>query len=133
MAVMSPALEKEWDEHQSKFARGWRVQMTSRRLICMVSDGTHRKLRNVLIRSDLTQAQRKAAQKDFHLISAALSTDQTILSNDNEARKIFALAATEVVQFQKLIWVNPCNDHEQCIQWLVKGAKPEQQRFLFQD
>jgi hypothetical protein len=99
----------------------------------MVSDGTHRKLRNVLIRSDLTQAQRKAAQKDFHLISAALSTDQTILSNDNEARKIFALAATEVVQFQKLIWVNPCNDHEQCIQWLVKGAKPEQQRFLFQD
>lgn len=132
MAVMSPKLEREWDKHQSKFASGWRVQMTARALICRVADGTHRKVANALARSSLTQAQKKAAQKDFHLVSSALATEQTILSNDDEARNILAAAAAEIDQLQELIWVNPSNVHENCNQWLAEGAKPEQQRYLCQ-
>ena len=132
MAVMSPMLEREWDKHQSKFASGWRVQMTAKRLIWRVPDGTHRKVAKALAQSDLTHSQKKAALKDFHLVSAALTAEQTILSNDDEARNIFAAAAAEIAQFQKLIWVNPSNAHENCTQWLAEGAKPEQQRYLYQ-
>jgi hypothetical protein len=132
MAVMSPALEREWDKHQSKFASGWRVQMTAKRLICRVPDGTFRKVANALVKSDLTQPQKKAAQKDFHLVSSALATDQTILSSDDEAKAVFALAAAEIAQLKELIWVNPCNAAENCTQWLADGAKPERQRCLQQ-
>jgi hypothetical protein len=132
MAVMSPMLEREWDKHQSKFASGWRVQMTARALICRVADGTHRKVANALACSNLTQAQKKAAQKDFHLVSAALATEQTILSNDDEARNIFAAAAAGIDQLQKLIWVNPSNAAENCAHWLAQGAQPHQDRFLCQ-
>ncbi|HEU0047324.1 MAG TPA: hypothetical protein VFQ43_06945 [Nitrososphaera sp.] len=104
--------------------------MTQRGRICRVPDGTHRKIANAVGRSSLTQAQKKAALKDFHLVSAALATEQTILSNDDEARNIFAAAAAEIEQFQRLIWVNPSNAHENCTRWLAQGARPERQRYL---
>ena len=132
MAVMSPTLEREWDRHQSNFATRWRVQMTIKGLVLKVPDGTHRRLSTALAASGLSAARKKVAQKDFHLVSAALATEKTILSNDDEARDIFAIAATEIEEFKKLVWVNPSNAHENCTHWLTQGAKPEKQRYLCQ-
>jgi hypothetical protein len=71
-----------------------------------------------------------ALQKDFHLIEAAIANDRTVVSLDENVRRLFRTASRRVVAIKKVVWVNPVNTAEESITWLQKGAKPENVRML---
>lgn len=88
-AVLSTSIKNEWDTHQSKFSRSWRVQMYSRRKIISASGKDCEHLRKAVNACDrITDKQRQDADKDFLLIEAALNGDKIILSIDKRARGI---------------------------------------------
>jgi hypothetical protein len=93
-AVMTQELAQEWDDHQTRFSRLWRVEMRSRR---KVVDLEH--VENEQVRSQVRST--KAVLKDLHLIEAALATDNTVISLDDRARHDLAVEATE-----EIMWVN---------------------------
>lgn len=73
----------------------------------------------------------EALRKDFHLLQAALTTDQTIISLDETVRQLFKRASQQVGEIQDIIWVNPDKTtEEQPIAWLQNGAPPEPHRQL---
>ena len=83
---------------------------------------------------DTTAARERdleAMQKDFHLLQAALATDQTIISLDETVRQLFKQASQQAGEIQNIIWVNPDRTaEEQPIAWLQNGAQPEPHRQL---
>jgi hypothetical protein len=127
---MSNALEREWDVHQSKFARMWRVSMISKGLIYRVADESHRRVTNAVIACGFSPSEMRAVQKDFHLVRAALATDRTVISRDDEAKRLFSVACSSVAELRRIIWMNPANEADECQCWLHKGAKHEIARCL---
>ena len=69
-------------------------------------------------------------EKDFHLLQAALATDQSIISLDETVRGLFARASQRVGEIRHIIWVNPERTEEEPISWLQNGAPPEAHRQL---
>ena len=73
----------------------------------------------------------EALRKDFHLLQAALATDQTVISLDENIRRLFKRASQQVGEIQGIIWVNPDRTtEEQPITWLQNGTPPEAHRRL---
>lgn len=69
--------------------------------------------------------------KDFHLLGAALETDQIIISLDETIRGLFKGASQQVGEIRNIIWVNPDRTAvEHPIPWLQNGAPPEPHRRL---
>ena len=69
-------------------------------------------------------------EKDFHLLQAALATDQTVISLDETIRQLFARASQQVGEIRHIIWVNPDRTEEHSITWLQNGAPSETHRRL---
>jgi hypothetical protein len=76
------------------------------------------------------EKDRKAMEKDFLLLTAALATDKTVISLDEKVRKMFDQAAEQVGELTAIVWVNPTQETEQAIDWLENGAKPDKERRL---
>lgn len=129
-AVMTADIQKEWDDHQSDFARGWRVQMRSKKKLIDPDVSPSTTLRSRIEDTATNKGDRKAILKDAHLIEAAIATDSIVISLDESARRLFFEATSSVKALRKVIWVNPGNTDEQPIQWLEKGAKAEIKRRL---
>ena len=68
--------------------------------------------------------------KDFHLIEAALTTDQTVIALDEVVRALFGTVCQTMGQLKTIVWVNPDKAEEQAAEWLEAGAEPERQRQL---
>ena len=128
--VMTSDISLEWNSHQSNFARRWRVGMVARKKVHPVHDVTNSELLDKVIRTATSQKDREAILKDFCLIEAAMATDQTVISLDEQARNLFAEAARTVGELRSIVWVNPAKTTEQPISWLENGAKPEKKRRL---
>ena len=111
-AAMTPLLRGEWKRHQSLFSARWLAEMTSKAKVEAIADVRNDELR--------AQAPRTAsAQKDLHLVEAALVTDKIVISLDDRARTELAVdAAAEVM------WVHPVDEGGHVIYWLNKGAEP---------
>ena len=110
--TMTRVLREEWDRHQSQFAKAWLAEMTSKAKVQDVAD-----VRNEQLRAEAPNTP--SAQKDLHLIEAALATDRIVISLDNRARTELAVhTAAEVM------WVNPVDEGGHVIYWLNKGAEP---------
>ena len=61
----------------------------------------------------------RSAQKDLHLVEAALATDKIVISLDDRARTELSVpSAVEVM------WVHPVDEGGRVIYWLNKGAEP---------
>ena len=70
-------------------------------------------------------------RKDFHLLEAARSTDQAIISLDETVRGLFARATQHVGEIRDIVWVNPeRTEEEEPIEWLKNGAPPDDHRKL---
>ena len=65
-------------------------------------------------------------QKDFHLIQAALTTDQRIASLDERARNHYRNVAPAIAALASIAWVNPSQAEESAIAWLQQGAPIEE-------
>ena len=111
-ATMTPLLREEWKQHQSLFAARWLAEMTSKAKVEAIAD-----LRNEDLRAEAPGTA--SAQKDLHLVEAALATDKIVISLDNRARMELSVpAAAEVM------WVHPVDEGGHVIYWLNKGAEP---------
>ena len=129
-AVMTADIKREWDDHQSRFARGWRVQMRSKNKLFDPGVSSNNKLRKKMERTAVNNRDREAILKDAHLIEAAITTELIVISLDETARRLFAEATKTVDALRGVVWVNPENSDEGSIDWLEKGAKVENKRRL---
>ena len=136
--IMTNDIQQEWDNHQSKFARSWRVQMTKRGLVKRHFGMRHGELRQSVEEAvEKTAYDRKAKQavleailKDIHLIEAALLVDHTVAALDERVRRYFAESCFHVSELVNVVWANPTIPSEDCILWLRRGAPPDDHRTL---
>ena len=127
--VMTDSIWKEWRRHISDFSRSWLVHMYRRSLVLWIEVDENETLR-VCIGAALRWDQREAANKDAHLIEAAIATDRLVTSRDEKARKLFRNASVHVRQLRTIVWVNPTQADERPIDWLGNGARAEGHRQL---
>ena len=128
--VMTEKINNEWKNHQSRFARRWRVSMDARKKIDRINLPEDEALQNKVTNTADDADEIEAMEKDFHLLQAALITDQTVVSLDETVRGLFKRAAQQVSEIRDIIWVNPDRTEEQPILWLQNGAQPELHRQL---
>ena len=129
--VMSAEIRKEWNEHASNFARRWWGAMERRKKVCDIGNPPRDKnLRTKISSTAKSEKQIEVMEKDFHLLQAALATDQSIISLDETIRGLFSRVSQQVGEIRYIIWVNPDRAEEQPIRWLQNGAPPEADRRL---
>ncbi|GAB4196442.1 MAG: hypothetical protein Fur006_43950 [Coleofasciculaceae cyanobacterium] len=106
--VMTPDIKEEWNKHQSEFARKWRSQMVARRKFEFLDIPVNNELWEKIDIIATSNKHRAEMFKDLRLIEAALATDKTVISlDDNTARKFFGRAAVQVNELKDIVWVNP--------------------------
>lgn len=132
LLVMTPEIRDEWNKHQSKYARIWLSRMIAKRRFLFVQAEHYPDLCQRAEEAAQSDKQRYAIFKDFHLVEAALATDQRIVSLDQIMRGLLSRAVTEkgVKELQVIIWVNPDKPEEEAIAWLQNGAPYEKERCL---
>ena len=86
---MTREISEEWKRHQSRFALEWRVSMDARRRIDRINPPEDEELRDKVTVTATDEDKIEAMQKDFHLLQAALATDQTIISLDETVPRAF--------------------------------------------
>ena len=130
--AMNPKLHEEWDEHQSGYAAEWLASMITTGRSCDVESSENQALCAKIEKTALYENQHEGIRKDFHLLEAALATDQTVVSRDRDIRDHFARATQcGVSEIQDIVWVNPeRTEEEEPIVWLQNGAPPEDHRKL---
>ena len=129
--VMTEKINNEWKNHQSRFARWWRVSMDARKKIDRINPPEDEALQTEITTTTNNENEIEALRKDFHLLQAALATDQTVISLDETVRHLFKRASQQVGEIRNIIWVNPDRTaEEQPIAWLRNGAQPEPHRQL---
>ena len=115
---MNNKIVEEWIRHQSQYSSEWIVFMTDKRRVFKVKDARNESLRRKM--------KTEAMLKDFHLLEAALATDNRIISNDDRARNSFR----RIPDVRLVLWVNPSRPEEKAVEWLTKGARLEAYRRL---
>lgn len=129
--VMTPEISNEWKRHSSGFARRWRVSMDARKKVCRINPPADKELHDKIKQTATNLEEGEDMQKDFHLLDAALTTDQTIISLDETIRRLFAHATQHAGEIRDIVWVNPeYNEEEEPLDWLKNGAPPEDHRKL---
>ena len=128
--VMTPELSAEWNAHQSIFAATWLRSMIAKRRFFYVKSSLNQALCNKIENSTTSESDVKAMWKDFHLLEAALATNQSIISLDETVRGCFARAAQRVGEIRNIVWVNPDHSEEEPLVWLQNGAPPDDNRQL---
>ena len=128
--VMTHELSEEWDEHQSNFAAEWLGNMIATKRFRYIELPENKALYNEIEATAVREEDINAMLKDFHLLGAALATDQIIISRDEVIRGLFARASQQVREIRDIIWVNPDRAEEHPIAWLQNGAQPEAHRRL---
>lgn len=122
-AVVTPAIQTEWDAHPSRFAVAWRTRMAGRRLFVSLPDVADQELRK-RIETGLDAEQHRAdALKDVHLLEAAQQTDRAIFSHDRRARALFDSVRSTPPLLSKIAWVDPVTHCESAVSWLRAGAR----------
>ena len=128
--VMSEKINNEWKNHQSRFARRWRVSMDARKKIVRINPPEGAELQNKVTSTTNDEDEIEAIEKDFHLLHAALATDQTVIRLMKASDDFSDDASQQVGEIRNIIWVNPDKVEEQPIAWLQNGAPPEPRRRL---
>ena len=128
--VMTEKINNEWKNNQSRFARRWRVSMDARKKIDRINPPEDEELQDKITNTASDEDEIEVLRKDFHLLHAALATDQTVISLDETIRGLFKRASQRVGEIRGIIWVNPELTEEEPIIWLQNGAPSEAHRQL---
>jgi hypothetical protein len=128
--VMTREIGAEWDEHSHQFARRWRRSMNAKRRVDRPDIDHDAAFYLKIERASPTEKALVAMEKDLRLIEAARITDNRVISLDDTARKFFSAVSSRVGELRDILWVNPANEDETPIQWLMDGAPTEEQRQL---
>lgn len=127
--VMTTNIRQEWLRHRSNFSATWLIQMYGRRQVHRHDAEHDEKLRTRIV-SAVSDNRKQAAEKDVHLIEAALGTDRLVASQDERARGIFREGSRSVRELKPIVWVNPTLPADDAIGWLRNGAPSEARRQL---
>lgn len=127
--VMTTAIQEEWNEHQSGFARKWRRSMINKRKLVAINPDQREDIRLGIEEEGIAENKKQAMIKDCHLIEAALATNLSIISLDDTARNLFAVTTNSIADLRVVLWVNPVHDHGKVIEWLKDGAPCEGRRW----
>ena len=113
------AIKREWDKHESSFARQWRVSMFNlKKMIVAEVAGTGLE---DSIREHCQDANiAEIVLKDCHLVDAALATDARIASLDDQVRGHFVALAAKIGLLRPILWVNPAISTEM----RLNGSRP---------
>ena len=129
--VMTRNISEEWKRHRSSFTFEWRVSMNARRRVIDIDPPEYEEIQAKVTTTTNNKNEIELMEKDFHLLQAALATDQTVISLDETVRGLFAHASQSVGEIRDIIWVNPDRtEEEQPIAWLQNGAPSETHRRL---
>ncbi len=124
LVVLSQAIKSEWKTHRSEYARRWLTWMVGSRRFILVSPEPNPAV-DTAIRSLLTETERAAAEKDQHLIEAAVAASQRVLSLDSTARDCFSKVAMSAGELRAIHWGNP--ESVGCNEWVADGTPDDSQ------
>lgn len=129
--VVTPDVSQEWKRgHLSKFAVRWLAAMESKSKVYRIHPEPS-ELREEIAELPVTENQKAIMLKDAFLLEAALATkDRTVISLDEEARRLFGQNTESLVTLKKIQWINPDKEEDSAFDWLARGAKPEKVRKL---
>lgn len=129
--VLSNDILKEWKDHESSFARDWRIGMIAKKKLYIIKGETvDDRFRAKIANIGLTIRPLRELLKDCLLIEAAMKSDKSIISLDEEARLGFRRASLPIREIRTIVWVNPERTDDDPIGWLEEGAKNERYRIL---
>lgn len=129
--IMTKEISREWSKHQSKFAYTWRSRMVGKKKVEFIKDIENEKIRGGLeVCSILSETKKSAVIKDLHLVEAAVQTDNLIVSNDDKMRANTVVLAHSCSEIHDIMWVNPTNENEKAIDWLIGGCYKEEFRTI---
>ena len=128
--VMTPELSEEW-ERINRNLQPWLKSMIARKRFDYEDPPVNQALRDEIEGTATRETEIEVMRKDFHLLEAARSTDQAIISLDETIRRLFARASQPVGEIRDIVWVNPEHtEEEEPIVWLQNGAPPDDHRKL---
>ena len=99
--------------------------MTEKRKVVLRKDKEIRRIdaRETVKLADLSTSERREAEKDIHLLEAALSGDLVVISRDASARRVFRKVFQDNSRIRRVMWLNPVSDATETDVWLAEGAK----------
>lgn len=104
MVVMCDQLANEWRKHRSIYSQRWLVAMTARKRVIRIKPD---QVVMQAIARNLTEKDEEVAQKDAHLVDAALCSQALLASNDTAARQVFQRAAVHFGALRGIVWFVP--------------------------
>lgn len=120
--LMTSEIYKEWNKHESSYARTWRSNMIATKRMEVISDTKHLIIREAVETYIDSDKIKKEVIKDLHLVEAAVASDNYVISNDNKIRTYLIDLACSCLHLRELIWVNPTNENEDGLFWLKNGC-----------
>ncbi len=131
--AMGDRLLVEWQKHESKFAKTWRVEMERRGKIVRLDDAPAPHWDTCfsqLVADQSFEAQNiwSKVKKDLHLAQAATETDKRIVSGDNNMRGHLSNHGQSADNLMEIIWVNP--QEAGSVDWISAGCPDEERRKL---
>lgn len=103
--VVTPELDAELAQHQSRFARTWRVSMEARRRVLRHSLSQASPLRTKVEALPKVDPCRAELQKDMHLIESALAMGASIATLDRRLVDCVTTKAAALRQLRSVRWV----------------------------
>ena len=129
--VYSSEILEEWKRHQHSSTREWLSYLFGRRRVRKINVQPGEELRRGLERVALGSTQRKALEKDLHLVDASLAHEARISSADDVARGLFSKVAQEITRLRAVVWVNPGTmPLDETSRWFALLAPPEEGKCL---
>lgn len=128
--VISPDIWEEWKVHRSGFASRWLTSMYAQKLVHRTGNVQNPDLQKRIAKQASDEKVRGEVLKDVHLLEAALVTDGLVTSRNERERKRFARISRKVVEIRKIVWANPDQSEEKCLDWLREGAPADEERML---
>ncbi|MFT4926404.1 MAG: hypothetical protein ACI8WB_002502 [Phenylobacterium sp.] len=106
--AMSPDLRIEWKKHKSLLATRWLASMVAKKRVKFIKPDT---TVNDYISDNVSDEKIKSiAIKDAHLVDAALSQDNIIVSNDDNARRAFCVISANYGPITAVMWFHSVTD-----------------------
>ncbi|MHC1688420.1 MAG: hypothetical protein AB9879_11990 [Methanothrix sp.] len=127
--VMTKRIDEEWKKHTNKFSLKWIRWMYGSKRVFSPTYTFETKLREKIESNGDFKDGLSIMLKDLHLVDAAIASDKIITSLDDTSRYHFAKASQSIIEIRDITWVNPL-EGESSSDWLLKGALPEEKRFI---
>ncbi len=128
--VMTAPIQHEWDKHQSRFARTWRLSMLAKKKLRVLESDAQRSLEKRLPRVVIDPFILAIMEKDRCLVEAALLSEKRIASLDDTVREHFQDYRDSLPELKSICWVNPDATDEDLCDWLRAGAPIQRFRTL---